>query len=117
MFNKMIKVVVPHCAAVGDGTSQLTVLAATGSDFKLAVQQVDDYHQYRMGDLECHYYSNQMCSLCVARKRSFYPIRTRLSVLYCASKDCRTASKSTIELSLCCDLKHCVKVCAYTVRN
>ena len=110
-LKKMIKVIVPHCAAVGDdGTTQLTVLTATGSDSKLTVQQVDDNHQCRIGDLECHYYTDQLCSLCVARRRSFYPIRTRLSVLCCISKDYTTADQSTLELSLCCDLKYCLKV-------
>jgi len=108
VFNKMIEVIVPHCAVVGDGTSQLTVLTATGSDCKL---QVDNLHQYKIRDLECYYSTNQICSLCVARKRLFYPIRTRLSIFYCVSKDYKTANKSTVELSLCCDLKCCVKVC------
>ena len=114
MFNKTIKVIVPHCAAVGDdGTTQLTVLTTTGSD--LTVQQVDDNHRYRIGDLECHYYTNQLCSLCVARKQSCYPGRTRLLLLYCFSKDYKTADKSTIEFSLCFDLKYCVKVCVCTM--
>ena len=109
VFKKMIKVIVPHCAAGGDGITQLAVL--TGSASELTVQQVDNCHQYRMGDVECHYYTDELCSLCVARKRLLYPIRTRLCLLYCVSKDWRTADKTTIEIALCCDLKYCMKVC------
>ena len=139
-FNKLIKVTIPHFAAIENLDQSFDVVILTADSKDIVLNENGDFvlqmhesvydYQYEVNDSCCVYYTNHFCSKCLARRRYLifrlfnwltlsaprevnYP-KTRITVFFCVPDDYASADEMLIELCICYSFRHCLQVCVYT---
>ena len=120
-FNKLIKIIIPHCAIINgpQDINGLVVLTTTsGEEFTVNTnsrrlsQEIEHptCYCYEVNNPCCDYYTDYQCgSICLARRS--YQLTTLGIMVFCwKPHNYQSADKVSVEFCFCHNLKHSVKV-------